>query len=52
MKAYWGEEIQLHAFLMALNGGQQAALHTGLFTVEKESPEPIVQQMNGAHNQF
>jgi len=43
-KAYWGEEAQLHAFLMTLNGGQKAALHTGLFTVEKESPEPTEQE--------
>jgi hypothetical protein len=43
-KAYWGEEVQLHAFLMTLNGGQQAALHTGLFTVEKESPESTEQE--------
>jgi len=43
-KAYWGEEVQLHAFLMTLNGGQQAALHTGLFNVEKESPEATEQE--------
>jgi hypothetical protein len=29
---------------MTLNGGQEAALHTGLFTVEKESPEPTEQK--------
>jgi len=52
MKAYWGEEVQVHAFLMTLNGGQQAAFHTGLFTVKKESPEPIEQQMNGPQQQF
>jgi hypothetical protein len=43
-KAYWGEEVQLHAFLTTLNGGQQAALHTGLLIVEKESSEPTEQE--------
>jgi len=28
---------------MTLNVGQEAALHTGLFTVEKEFPEPTEQ---------
>ena len=43
-RACSGEEVQLHAFLMTLNGDQQAALHTGLFTVEKESPEYTEQE--------
>jgi hypothetical protein len=39
MKAYWGVEVQLHAFLSSvLDGGEFSASHTGRFTPRERAP--------------
>jgi hypothetical protein len=39
MKAYWGVEVQLHAFLtLALNGGEWSASRPGRFTPRERAP--------------
>jgi hypothetical protein len=39
MKAHWGVEVQLHAFLTsALDGGEWSASRPGLFTSRERTP--------------